>query len=99
VQPSRTLSRQWLEQRRGSHTEVTVRSGWLDRLRDLLAREDRIVIIGGPADRTEIARAVQTLLTEPFERDYLLVWPILSGVYRSGETWRIQVELRNMGVQ
>jgi hypothetical protein len=98
IQPSRALSRQWLEQHDASLREIAVEPGWNERLRELLAHEDRIVIVGATADRAEIARTIQTLLTEPFDRDYLMVWPILSSVRRSGETWRFEIELRSMGV-
>lgn len=97
--PSRSLSIQWLEGHHAAPAEVAVGPGWIDRLRSLLSQMDRVIIVGRSSDRADIARTLQTLLTEPFERDYLMVWPILSGVNRSGEFWHFELELRSMGLQ
>ena len=99
IQPSRSLSRQWLEQQLTSPPEIEVSPGWLEQLRISLAQSDRVVVVGRSTDRDEIARTLQGLLTEPFERDYLMVWPILSAVHQIHDTWRIEIELRSMGVQ
>ena len=99
IQPSRSLSRQWLEQQLTAPPEIEVSPGWLEQLRLSLAQSDRVVVVGRSIDRDEIARTLQGLLTEPFERDYLMVWPILSAVHQIHDTWRIEIELRSMGVQ
>ncbi|GGZ00112.1 protein DpdJ [Novosphingobium colocasiae] len=99
IQPSRSLSRQWLEQQHAALREVEVSPGWVERLRHLLTQADRVVVVGRSNDHAEIAQTLQTLLTEPFERDYLMVWPILSAVHRAHDTWRVEIELRSMGVQ
>ncbi|WP_352600253.1 protein DpdJ [Mesorhizobium sp. M0047] len=97
--PSRELTDHWLSASGPKTPSLSVAPGWVERLQALLANEDRVEIIGAVDDLGEIARALQTLLTEPFERDYLLVWPILSGVSRNPDGWRVGVEIRNMGVR
>jgi hypothetical protein len=99
TRPSRELTTQWLRASRPATPSLSVAPGWVERLHALLATEDRIEIVGSADDLGEIARTLQTLLTEAFERDYLLVWPILSGVSRDSDGWRVGVEIRSMGVQ
>ncbi|RWO54256.1 protein DpdJ [Mesorhizobium sp.] len=99
IRPSRELTAQWLCASRPATPSLSISPGWVERLHALLMSEDRVEIIGGADDLAEIARTLQTLLTEPFERDYLLVWPILSGVSRNPDGWRVGVEIRNMGVR
>lgn len=99
IRPSRELTNQWLSASRPLAATLAVGPGWGERLKALLASEDRVDIIGSADDLAEIARTTQTLLTEPFERDYLLVWPILSAVARTPDGWRVGVEIRSMGVR
>jgi len=99
IRPSRELTAQWLRASRPATPSLSIAPGWVERLQALLMSEDRVEITGGADDLAEIARALQTLLTEPFERDYLLVWAVLSGVSRNRDGWRVGVEIRNMGVR
>lgn len=99
VRPSRELTVQWLGASRPQAPSVLVDPGWIERLYALLATEDRVEIISRADNLAEIARALQTLLAEPFERDYLLVWPIVNGVFHNSQGWRVSVEIRSMGVR
>lgn len=97
VRPSRELSLQWINEGRAAPVVLHVAPGWEGRLRELLATEDKVEIEGSSEDLPGIGVLLQNLLTEPFERDYLLVWPILSTIARTEEGWRVAVEIRNMG--
>lgn len=99
TRPSRELTSQWLRVSRPQKTSLLVEPGWIERLYALLKSEDYVEVIGRGVDLEEIARALQTLLSEPFERDYLVVWPILSGVSRDLDGWRIGLEIRYVGVR
>ena len=99
IRPSRELTTQWLRASMPATPWLTVCPGWVEQLHTLLATEDRVEIAGDAGDLEEIARTLQTILTVPFERDYLLVWPILSGVWRDPNGWRVGIEIRNMGVR
>ena len=98
VDLSRDLTRQWMDAFAPEVPSVTVTSGWVERLRELLGREDRIEIACGDDQLRDVGRTLQMLLTEPLERDYLMVWPLLTAVERSLEGWRVRVEVRSMGV-
>lgn len=97
IRPSRELTLQWISAGRPASVVLSVAAGWEERLREMLVEEDRVEIVGTSEDLPEIGVLLQNLLTEPFERDYLLVWPILSSVSRTDEGWRVVVEIRNMG--
>lgn len=99
IRPSRELTAQWLRASRPATPSLSVSPGWIEELHSLLMSDDRVEIIGVAEDLGEIARVLQSLLTEPFERDYLLVWPILSSVSHDPNGWRVCIEIRNMGVR
>jgi hypothetical protein len=99
VRPSRELTLQWLSALRPTPPVIAVGPGWVDRLHTLLANNDRVDILSRSDDLSDVGRTLQTLLTDPFERDYLIVWPILSAVTRTPEGWRVGVEIRSVGVR
>ncbi|MBY3235268.1 hypothetical protein HFO17_12045 [Rhizobium laguerreae] len=99
IRPSRELSLRWLSASESHDSTLEVAPGWIGHLRELLKQKDRVDIIGRTEEELdEIGRGLQVLLTEPFERDYVLVWPIVNGVSRNSIGWRIRVEIRHMGV-
>ncbi len=98
LRPSRELSREWLNASEVHNRCLEVAPGWKERLRETLAQEDRVEITARTAgELDEVGKYLQVLLTEPFERDYVLVWPIINGVSRDPGQWRIRVEIRQMG--
>ncbi|KPF74087.1 hypothetical protein IP68_13725 [Blastomonas sp. AAP25] len=99
IRPSRELTNQWLSASQPAVTTIAADEGWTERVRQLLASQDRIDILANEGQLASVAQTLQTLLTEPFERDYLLVWPIVSAVEREPNGWRIGVEIRSMGVR
>lgn len=99
IRPSRELTKQWIGAFQPAVTTIAADAGWTERIRQLLASEDRIDILATDAQIALVAQTLQTLLTEPFERDYLLVWPIVSAVARRPDGWRVGVEIRSMGVR
>lgn len=99
LDPSRTLTRQWLDAAMPQVHSLAVTPGWGDRLRELLAGEDRIEITCRDEEFAEVGRTLQILLTESVERDYFMVWPLLSSVERSPGGWRVGIEIRNIGGQ
>lgn len=99
VRPSRELTKQWISASQPEIPIISAEPGWTDHVRSLLITEDRIEIHSSDAQLASVAQTLQTLLTEPFERDYLLVWPIISAVTRGPRGWRVAVEIRSMGVR
>lgn len=99
VRPSRELTSQWISASRPQIPVLSVGPGWADRIRSLLSGEDRVDIWASAAELPLVAQTLQALLTEPFERDYLMVWPIVSAVTRQPEGWRVAIEIRSMGVR
>lgn len=97
VMPSRELSLQWLAPHGSDVAALTTGPGWIDKLRALLRTHDRLDILAPDADLAEVGQTLQALVTEPMDRDYVMVWPILGAVKRDGEMWRLRVELRGMG--
>jgi hypothetical protein len=99
ISPSRRLSRVWLASAADERPSLTVAPGWLDELISLLAEHDRVEVFAGEADLPAVGRALQTLIAQTFERDYLHVWPMLTGVYRHPGGWRVVFEVRSTGVR
>lgn len=95
--PSRELSLQWIAKKLPAVTQLGVAEGWAEELKILLRTEDRVDVLAAASDLPEVGRTLQALVTEPMDRDYVMVWPILGAVGREGDCWRLRVELRGMG--
>ena len=95
--PSRDLSLQWLAPYRPEVAEVSVQKGWTEELKALLHTHDRVDVLAANSELPEAGQMLQALVTEPMDRDYVMVWPILGAVRRDGDQWRLRVEIRSMG--
>jgi hypothetical protein len=78
---------------------LRIAPGWIDQLVELLASHDRVDLLCDQSDLPAIGRALQALIAQTFERDYLQVWPMLTGVHRGRDGWRVVIEVRSTGVR
>lgn len=97
VRPSRELARQWIASGVVETPVVAVQTGWFDKVKTILETHDQVEITSEASDLPDVARALQTLVGQTFERDYLKVWPVLSRVTQDAAGWRIGVEVRGLG--
>lgn len=99
ISPSRDLTRRWVASSADDVPSLRIAPGWIDQLIDLLGSHDRVDLLGDQTDLPTIGRALQTLIAQTFERDYLQVWPMLTGVHRDRDGWRVVIEVRSTGVR
>jgi hypothetical protein len=96
IRPSRELSLRWISIGQQPVAKVNVEPGWEDALKLLLRTHDRVDIVASDNDLASVGHQLQVLVTEPMDRDYVMVWPILGGTYREESSWRMRVEVRGM---
>lgn len=99
ISPSRELTRRWVAMHAADAPSLRIAPGWVDRLAELLASHDRVDLLCDQSDLPAIGRALQALIAQTFERDYLQVWPMLTGVHRGRDGWRVVIEVRSTGVR
>lgn len=99
INPNRELTRRWMAPHIVDAPTLQIGPGWIARLTHLLTSHDRVTVVGGRNDLPAVGRALQTLIAHTFERDYLQVWPTLTGVRRQADGWHVVIEVRNTGVR
>lgn len=95
--PSRSLTRIKLNLDGAEVIIDDVSNDWLDKARQILRSDGRVRLVANNKDLTIVSKAIQGLLAEEIEVEYLLLPVSISSINRQGEKWFIELELKGFG--
>lgn len=72
-------------------------TGWLEEARQILRSDGRVRLVAHNTDLPIASKAIQGLLAEEIEVEYLLLPVSVSNINRQGERWFIELELKGFG--
>ena len=94
---SRELVKFWLLNSVEKKPEVIVADGWEKQLKKLLEQKDQVAVRCAEQDLKSVAKFIQKVIAQSFERGSIDVWPVVSGIVRDGHDWIITIEIRHLG--
>lgn len=93
--PSRALASLWLNL---EPSVVSVESEeWVSAAQNILREKGQVQVLTGMAGISNVAKTLQAFLAEELEVDYLLVPISITGIKRSGNKWKITLQVKETG--